>query len=476
MIKRGNEMLKGRKFPDTLVIIFTLMIIFLILTWIIPSGEFERTDHKGREIIVPGSYEKVEPNPQFLELFTAPIKGFNAASDIIAFVLIVGGVFSIINMTGAINAFLFSIINLTQKKPALKRFIIPIIMIFFSLGGATFGMSEETLVFVMITIPLAISLKYDPIVGVSMAFVGAGLGFAGAFLNPFTIGIAQGIADIPLFSGQGYRFIVWAVFTLIGISYISIYAGRIERNPEKSLTGKIEYKGSLKGVDKEDMEFTKKRKIVLILLGLSLIILILGVQSKAIIPGLSGWYIEEISALFLALGILSGIICRFSPGKIVEAFSNGAKDMAIPALIIGFARSILIIAEDGRIIDTILYYATAIGDGLPAFLSVQIMFLLQTCINFFIPSGSGQAALTMPLMAPLSDVLGFSRQTAVLAYQMGDGITNLIVPTSAILMGILQIAKIPYDKWFRFILPLIIILSITAMLFLIIPGTIFTWN
>lgn len=469
--------MKDRKFPDTLVIIFSLMLIFLILTWIIPAGEFERTDIKGRQTVVPGSYRRVDPNPQTLQLFTAPIKGFVVAADIIAFVFIVGGVFSILNLTGAVNSLLFSIIGLTGRNPFLKKLIIPLIMIAFSIGGATFGMAEETLVFIMITIPLAISLKYDPIVGIAIAFVGSALGFAGAFLNPFTVGISQGIAEIQVFSGQGYRLLVWLVFTVIGTSYVCNYASKVEKNPEKSLVGNIDYEGSLTLNNKDDLQFTTHRKLVIIILVLSLIILIIGVQAEdTIIPGLSGWYIEEISALFLALGIISAIICSFSPSDIVKAFSKGVKDMAVPAIIIGFARSILIIAEDGRIIDTVLFYATSIGAGLPSFISVQIMFFLQTIINFFIPSGSGQAALTMPIMAPLSDALGFTRQTAVLAYQLGDGITNIIVPTNAVLMGVLQIAKVPYDKWFRFIFPLVILLSAAGMVLLALTTTAFIWN
>ncbi len=470
-------MIKKKRFPDTLSIIFALMVIFVILTWTVPAGEFERTEENGREVIVAGSYKRVEANPQSIEFFTAPIKGFVSAAEIIAFVFIVGGVFSIINMTGAVNALIFSIINITAKRPSLKGLIIPLTMILFSLGGATFGMSEETLVFIMITIPLAVSLGYDPIVGVSIAFVGAGLGFAGAFLNPFTVGIAQGIAGISLFSGQEYRLIVWSVLTFIGIAYVCRYARRIEKKPEKSLVKDISFDCKLSGEKKEDMKLTKRRMLVVISLVLALSAIILGVQGKDhIISGMSGWYIEEISAVFLGLGIVSAIICGFSPGRTVRAFSEGVRDMAMPAVIIGFARSILIIAEQGRIIDTLLYYAGYIGGGVHSVFSVQIMFILQTFINFFIPSGSGQAALTMPIMAPLSDALGFTRQTAVLAYQLGDGITNMIIPTSAVLMGVLEIARIPYDKWFRFILPLIILLSAAGMIMLAFPAVVFQWN
>lgn len=470
---------KVRKFPDTLVIIFSFMIVFTILTWIIPAGEFDREIVNGRSVIVPNSYHEVKQNPQSLELFVMPIKGFVSAAEIIGFILIVGGVFTIINRTGAINALLYKIIKASKKNETLKKMVIPIIMFFFSLGGATFGMAEETLVFIMITIPLCISLGYDAIVGVCVAFIGAAVGFAGAFFNPFTIGIAQGIAEVGIFSGWGYRLIVWLVFTIVAIIYVTMYARKIEKDPYKSMVGDIEYDERVMNFDESDMKLNSKRKWILGLLAFALILLVIGVQTKPLIPSiswLSNWYINELSALFLALGIVSALIYGIGPSKMVSSFGEGAKEMAMPALIVGFAKAIVLIGEEGKIIDTILYNVSNLGENLPNYVSVQIMFFVQTGINFFVPSGSGQAALTMPLMAPLSDILGISRQTAVLAYQFGDGITNMIIPTSAVLMGVLQIAKIPYDKWFKFILPLVVIMSIIAMILLIIPVVFFNWQ
>lgn len=467
---------KVRKFPDTLVIIFSFMMLFIMLTWIVPAGEFDRQIINGRSVIVPGSYHQVEQNPQFLELFIMPIKGFESASLIIGFILIVGGVFSLLNHTGAINSLLYKIIKRSKQNESLKKMVIPLIMFFFSLGGATFGMAEETLVFIMITIPLCISLGYDAIVGVCVAFVGAAVGFAGAFFNPFTIGIAQGIAEIGIFSGWEYRLVVWIIFTALAIVYVSKYASKINKDPYKSLVGDIEYDEKVMTFDEANLQLTTKRKIILGLLVFSLILLVIGVQEEALLfPWLSKWYIHELSALFLALGIISGLIYGITPSKMVSYFSEGAKDMAMPALIVGFAKAIVIIGEEGKIIDTILYSVSSLGENLPNYISVQLMFIVQSGINFFVPSGSGQAALTMPLMSPLSDILGISRQTAVLAYQFGDGITNMIIPTSAVLMGVLQIAKIPYDKWFKFILPLIVSLTIVAMILLVIPVLFINW-
>lgn len=468
---------KTKKFPDTLVIIFSFMILFIILTWIVPAGEFDRELVNGKNVIIPNTYHKVEQSPKLIELFIMPIKGFVSAAEIIGFILIVGGVFTIINYTGAINAVLFKIIKASKTNPTLKKMVIPIIMFFFSLGGATFGMAEETLVFIMITIPLCISLGYDSIVGVSVAFIGAAGGFAGAFFNPFTIGIAQGIAEIPIFSGWEFRVLVWFIFTLAGILYVSYYARKVEKDPITSLVGDIEYDDKVMNLEEQDLQLNGRRIAILGLFAFSILLLVVGVQTKPLIfDWLSNWYIEEISALFLALGIASGLIYGIGPSKMVSYFGEGARDMAMAALIVGFAKSIILIGEEGKIIDTILYSVSTLGEDLPNYISVQLMFVVQTGINFFVPSGSGQAALTMPLMAPLSDILGISRQTAVLAYQFGDGITNMIIPTSAVLMGVLQIAKIPYDKWFKFILPLVVILSIIAMILLMIPVLFFNWQ
>ena len=458
------------KLPDTLIIVLSILIIFIVLTWVIPAGEYQRTELNGRTVLVPGSYKIVENQPQGISaFFTAPIKGFISAGQIIAFVFLVGGAFGIINRTGAINAGLANIIRFSIRNPQYKRFIIPFIMVLFSLAGATFGMSEEVLVFIMITIPLALALGYDSIVGVAMSFVAAAAGFAGAFFNPFTIGVAQGIAEIqPLFSGWEYRMIVWAVMTIISIVFVMMYAGRIEKDKTKSPVYEIDKQRSKELLTNDEQpSFTLKRKLVLILLFLSIVFLVVGVN-------IWDWYINEIAGLFIALGIISAIIARLPSAESVKAFTGGAKDMMVAALVIGLTKGLLVIATDGKIIDTILHSIAIFAGNFHSTVSVEVMFLLQSFLNFFIPSGSGQAALTMPIMAPLSDLLGISRQTAVLAFQLGDGLSNMIIPTSGVTMGVLAIAKIPYEKWVRWMLPLIIIFFVAAML-LLIPPVLFGW-
>ncbi|MCX6278685.1 MAG: YfcC family protein [Bacteroidetes bacterium] len=463
--------MEKKKIPHTLIIVSIILIIFLILTWIIPAGEFQRHEYNGRQVVVPGTYHHVDPHPQgMMDLLTAPIRGMISAAQIIAFVLLIGGAFGILNKTGAINAGLAGILNATRKKPAIKKFIIPIIMFLFSLAGASFGMCEEVMVFILITIPLAIAMGYDSLTGIAMPFIGAASGFAGAFSNPFTIGIAQGIAEIPVFSGWEYRLVVWLILMTAAIVFVMLYAKRIERNPKRSLVYEIDSKRDLTSFhNAEDFAFTLKRKLVLVIFFSAIIMLIVGVN-------IWDWYINEIAALFVAMGLLTAIFFRLPSNTAVGAFLEGARDMMTAAFVIGLSRGMLIVATDGKIIDTILNGIAGTMDYFPRVVSVQMMFFFQGFMNFFVPSGSGQAALTMPLMSPLSDLIGITRQTAVLAYQLGDGLFTNIFPTSGVTMGILAIGNIPYDKWLKFMFPLSIIFLILGCLLLIPPVLLFTYH
>ncbi|MCX6267373.1 MAG: AbgT family transporter [Bacteroidetes bacterium] len=463
--------MKKKTMPHTLIIVSTILIIFLILTWIIPAGEFQRQEFNGRQVVVPGTYHKVDPKPQgIMEFFTAPIKGMMSASQIIALVLLIGGAFGIVTKTGAINAGLANVLEATKKNPAIKRFIIPLIMFLFSLAGASFGMSEEVMVFILITIPLAMALGYDSLTGIAMPFIGAASGFAGAFSNPFTIGIAQGISEIPIFSGWEYRIVVWLVLMTAAIIFVMVYARRIEKDPKRSLVYEIDRTRDLTAYHAtEDLSLTLRRKLVLVIFFTSIVMLIVGVN-------VWDWYINEIAGLFLAMGLLAALVYRLPSGTAVAAFLEGARDMMTAALVIGLTRGMLIIATDGKIIDTILAGIAGTMDQFPKVVSVQLMFVFQGVMNFFVPSGSGQAALTMPLMAPLADLIGVTRQTAVLAFQLGDGLFTNIFPTSGVTMGVLAIGNIPYDKWLRFMLPLSIIFLILGCLLLIPPALMFTYH
>ena len=434
-----------RRMPDTLVIILCFMLLFTLLTWIVPAGSYDRAVEAGREVVVPGSYHRVDPAPQGLGSFlTAPIKGFISAAEIIAFVFLVGGSFGILTATGAITSGLQRIISWSQNRPAARKAIVPLLMVLFSLAGASFGMSEEVLVFILISIPLAEAMGYDVLVGVAIPFVGAGAGFAGAFSNPFTIGIAQGIVELPPFSGMGYRLIVWVVLTSAAIIYVMRYIKKLEKGEVKGLYTKSDMAAADATTP---IPFTWARKIIILLFFAALALLVIGVSEW-------GWYIEEIAGLFIGLGLAAALVARLSMEEATAAFTHGARDMITAGLVIALSKGLLIIAQEGMILDTILYAVSSAVEDFPAAVSVEVMFLVQTFLNFFIPSGSGQAALTMPIMGPLSDLLGITRQTAVLAYQLGDGLSNLIIPTSGVTMGVLAIARIEYDRWFRWMGPL----------------------
>ena len=519
-----------KKIPHTYVIIFFIIVFAAILTWFIPGGEYARhvIDVNGveRTVINKDSFHYVDANAQTWQIFGALFNGFERQAGIIVFILMIGGAFCIMNDSKAIDVGIFSFLKFTKKLEHIKFFkflgvnniIIALVMIMFSIFGAVFGMSEETIAFIIILVPLAISMGYDSIVGVSMVFVAAGLGFAGAVLNPFTIGIAQGIADLPLFSGFEYRLFSWFVINTVGIFWILRYAAKVKKNPESSLVYEddeywrkrgsanietIEYKTPLSawlvfafisigliifsinfpitemkiGTSSSLLpmvpvstglfiitSFLSLRKsvhfFVLNLLVFTIVFLIVGVMGY-------GWYIMRIASLFFAMGIFSGIAMNNDANKITKLFLDGAKDIMSAALVVGLAGGILVILEDGKVIDTILHGVSRSMSGLGKFGTVSVMYAIQNMINIIIPSGSAKAALTMPVMAPFSDLVNLSRQATIMAFQFGDGFTNMITPTSGVLIGVLGVAKIPYEKWVKWIFPFMVILILLGWLLLI---------
>jgi len=348
----------------------------------------------------------------------------------------------------------------------MRKLFIPVLLTLFSLGGATFGMNEEIIPFVLIIVPICLALGYDSIVGVAIPLVGAQIGFASAFLNPFNVGIAQGLADVPMFSGIGYRLIVWFVCNTAAISFMIYYVKKLQANPgispmfHEDEERKKSENTILNGFE-NNVGFSIRHKIVLTTFVLSLILLVVGVIKL-------NWFIEEISALFFVMGVLVGIIGGLKSDELVKSFVEGAKDLVGTALIVALARATLVIARDGGIIDTMLYSLSPLVKSSSPIIASQKMFLIQAVINFFVHSGSGQAALTMPIMAPLADLVGVSRQTSILAFQFGE-LTNIIIPTSAVTMGALSMAKVPWEKWAKWVLPFQIILIVIGLLLLIPP-------
>lgn len=519
-----------KKIPHTYVIIFYIILFAAILTWIIPGGEYKRTvmETNGveRTVIDKDSFQFVERNVQSWHIFSALFKGFEKQAGIIVFILLIGGAFWIMNASKAIDVGIMAFLKFTKKLEHLRliRFlgvnniIMVLVMVLFSIFGAVFGMSEETIAFVIIIVPLAISMGYDSIVGVCMVYVAAHLGFASAVLNPFTIGIAQGIANLPLFSGIEYRIFCWFVINTIGISWVLWYARRVKARPERSPMFKLdEYWRKRGNTTVENVVFETSgmawftyflilaglilfsigfpqtemtignssavfpavpiattvfalagalslRKsahfFILNLLAFTIVFLIIGVMGY-------GWYIMEIATLFFAMGIFSGMAMNNSANQITHLFLDGVKDILSAAMVVGLAGGILVILEDGKIIDTILYSVSGSMAGLGKIGTVSVMYVIQTFINVIIPSGSAKAALTMPVMAPFSDLVNLSRQATVMAFQFGDGFTNMITPTSGVLIGALGIAKIPYEKWVKWIIPFMTILIIVGWLLLL---------
>ena len=493
------------KVPNTYVIIFTVLLICAVSTWFVPGG-----------------------NPQTWQVFSALYEGFSQQAGIIAFVLVIGGAFWVVNSTKAVDE---GILKFISKVQELERFslirrlgvgniVITLIMLLFGLFGAVFGMSEETIAFVAVAIPLAKRLGYDEFTGVCMVYVAAHVGFAGAMLNPFTIGIAQDMSDLPLFSGIEYRIVCWIVLMTAAIAFTLWYASRIrkpidafeEDEPRDEVS---EGKGSglsawicfgiltvilvlfsvyyasgcvislgqakfstpwllwvltaLFAVVSIPALLKSSRIFILNMLMFCILFMVVGVMGY-------GWYLQEICALFLALAVASGIAAGYGADDIAKEFIAGAKDIFSAALIIGFAAGIIVILKEGQVIDTMLGAMASALEGTGRAGALGTMYGIQTFINVFIPSASAKAAVTMPIMAPFSDLIGVSRQATVLAFQFGDGFTNMITPCSGVLMAVLSVAKIPYEKWFRwawkFILAMILLgfLLLLPTLFLDLPG------
>ncbi len=458
------------RMPHTLVIVGSLIVLVLVLSWLVPSGSYERVAKEGREVPVDGSYHQVEKiylGPQWLLI--APIRGFLDGALIISFLLLIGGSFNVIQATGTVE---FSIRRITAalgSRPRLEKLMIPVLMVLFSLGGSIFGMGEEVIPFILLFVPLALSLGYDSIVGVAIPFLGAAAGFGAAFFNPFTVGIAQGLVGLPLYSGLGYRVITWVLGTGVMIAWVMVYAARVKRRPESSPVYALDRTRDLPALAEgaAPEPWTSRRIAVLGLFLASMGVLVWGILAEQ-------WFIEEIGALFLAMGLAMGAVAGLSADEIAASFVAGAKDMVNVALIIACGRALLIVARQALILDTILFHSSEVISSLPPVVAAQVMFAVQAVINFFIHSGTAQAALTMPVMAPLADLVGMTRQTMVYAYQLCE-LVNPILPTSAVTMGVLGMAKIPWEKWARWFLPLMVVLVALSLL-LLVPPVLVHWG
>ncbi|WP_047983960.1 YfcC family protein [Ornithinibacillus californiensis] len=440
---------KRFEFPHSFIILFGLMVITAITTYLIPAGQYERTvNEDGRSLVVDGTYHTIESSPTgFMQLFESLHLGMVDAAGIVFFIFIVGGAFGILTAT---KTFESAFGSLTKKLNGKEILLIPVIMLFLAISGATWGMAEEAIPFILIAVPLALRMGFDSMTGTAMIIVGVYAGFGSAFMNPFTVGVAQGIAGLPTFSGMGVRLVFWAIFVGVTIAYVMIYARKVKKDPTTSLMYAEDKQRTVSEETDSEQSLSKRQIAILVVLALTIVGLALGVI-------LQGWYITEIAALFVIMGIVVGIIAKFRMNEMANAFVKGCEEMVQGALIVGFAYGILRILQDSNTIDTILYYVSNLVADLPTALAAIGMFVVQSLLNFIVPSGSGQAAISMPIMAPLGDLIGVSRQTAVLAFQYGDGISNVFTPTAGVLMAALALAKIPWIKWMKWILPLVLI-------------------
>lgn len=478
MAAESSKGIKQFKVPHVYAIIFALMVIFAVLTWIVPSGSYQRQEVNGREVTVAGTYEQsektyideetgdeVDLRQGVFDVLQAPTRGIQEAIEVVAFILIVGGSFQVITKTGAITSGMGRVVRRFKNKDIL---IIPIAMVLFALGGTSFGMAEETLPFFAIFMPIMMAMGFDSMTAFMVVFVGARTGYIASTINPFNVLIAQGILGIQGNPQLWLRMIAWVVLTAVAITWVVLYARRVKKNPESSITfeddiaKKVEFAADQSALD---AEFTGRQKGVLAVFIAGMCLIIWGLVTQ-------GWYMNEISAVFLAMGLLAGVIAGFSQDVIAQEFVAGIADFAFSAIVVGLARGILVIASDGMIIDTILNaLATGLG-GIPAVLFTTLLYAVENLLAILVPSSSGLAALTAPIFGPLTELMGLNPEAAVWALSMGSATMSLICPTSAILVAGLGVCKIKLGQWWKTVWKFFLVVSLINIVFVAISGLI----
>jgi len=476
-----------RTMPDTYLILLFVAVLAYAMTWLIPAGKFSVVEHSylkdgvetTRTVVDASSFEKVSERGEGLPLFAEQgeigflnfvfeglVSGdkYGAAIGVFAFILLTGGAFGVIMATGAVDQGLLKVISRSSHSEFL---FIPVLFFMFSLGGAVFGMGEEAIPFALIAIPILITMGYDSITGLLITYVATQIGFATSWMNPFGVTIAQGIADVPLMSGATFRMVLWCLFTLMGIGFTLRYAAKIKANPQSSLAYESDH--SFRAEQREhnkDTELNIGHWLVLMTVVAGVAWIVWGVVVRS-------YYLPEIATQFFTMGLVAGIVGvifrldGMTGNTAVEAFRKGASQLLPAALVVAFAKGIVLMLGGDNpaapsVLNTLLHHTSDSVAGLPGWLAAWSMYVFQSVFNFFVTSGSGQAALTMPLMAPLADLVGVTRQTAVLAFQLGDGFTNILVPTSAALMGCLGAARLDWAIWARFVLRFVSVLFLLA--------------
>ncbi|MGX0905046.1 putative ion transporter superfamily protein YfcC [Roseovarius sp. MBR-79] len=456
----------GFRFPSAFTILFALIILVAALTWIIPAGQYARVPSEalGKDVPVAGSYAPTDANPQgIFDVILAPIAGFYDpleytanAIDVSLFVLIIGGFIGVVTATGAIDA---GIARAMVRLKGRETWMIPFLMGLFALGGTTYGMAEETLAFYVLLIPVMIAAKYDALTAVAVILLGAGVGVLGSTINAFSTVIASDAAGVTFADGLALRLIILALSFAVTVAFVMRYAARVKADPTKSLVFDKQAENEahfLSETPAEAAAFTGLHKVVLILFALTFGVMIWGVS-------VGGWWMAEMSGLFLAAAIVIGLVARLGEGKLVESFVNGARDLLGVALIIGLARGIVVVMDAGLITDTILNAAEGSVAGLTPTTFILVIYWIEVGMSFFVPSTSGLAVLSMPILAPVADFAGVKRELVVTAFATASGMVNLITPTSAVVMGGLAIGRVPYERWLRFVWPLLVVLTLIIM-------------
>jgi len=471
----SNETTNGRddapdlqsRFPTAYTILYLLIVFVAALTWIMPAGQYERrmNDEIGRKVAVPGTYQTVEANPQGpVDVLLAPVAGFYDpdsyaanAVDVALFVLFLGGFLGVVNATGSINTGIRSAMRSMEGR---EIWMIPILMALFAVGGTTYGMAEETLAFYAILIPVVLRAGYDAVTGVAIILIGAGIGVLGSTINPFATIIASDAASIPFTHGLILRFVILLGGLVICVGYVMRYGARVKADNTRSVVARQwpAHQKHFLGAEGEqgDDELAGTQKIVLIVFAATFVVMIWGVSTQ-------DWWMARMGALFLGSAILIGLIGRLGEKKLTGSFVDGARDLLGVALVIGLARGIVVIMEQGLIADTILNAAAHSLANLSDIAFIQTMFGIEVAMSFFVPSSSGLAVLSMPILAPLADFAGVGRDLVVTAYQSANGLVNLINPTFAVVIGGLAIGRVGYDRWIVFIWPLLLILAVFIM-------------
>ncbi|HIF9096584.1 TPA: YfcC family protein [Photobacterium damselae] len=461
--------MKKLKFPSAYTILMLLTVLMAALTWLIPAGQYQMVNNEtlGKMVPLVGSYQTVTSNPQgIIDILMAPIQGFYdpgeymaRAVDVALFVLVIGGYLAVVTRTGAIDA---GIAGTMEKLNGREKWMIPILMGLFALGGTVYGMAEETIPFYALLIPVMIAAGYDSIVGVAIIMVGAGIGCLGSTINPFATVIASNAAEINFMDGIGLRLAILILGWIMCTIYVMRYAEKVKNDPSQSIVASQKDENErlfLHGKEQETPELNTTRKIVLMVFGLTFAVMMWGVSVQ-------GWWMAELSALFIGSSILVGFIGRLSETELTDSFVDGARDLLGVALIIAIARGLVVVMDDGNITHTILNYAEGLLAGLPQIAFINAIYWVEAVLCLVVPSSSGLAVLSMPVLAPLADFAGVSRELVVTAFQSASGLPNLVTPTSGVVMGGLAIGRVAYSSWLRFIGPLLGMLTLMVMILL----------